>query len=86
MSLKGSVISQELIRSILGRYTLPCEGNDYQVYNVRHFLGGGWKDVPQSMETHRSLDSTSSFHSKGSVLGEGINFQWSVGFDSLRHP
>ena len=25
-SLKGSMISQELIRSILGRYTLPLEG------------------------------------------------------------
>ena len=25
-SLKGSVISQELIRAILGRYTLPWEG------------------------------------------------------------
>jgi uncharacterized protein len=33
MSLKGSVIMHELIRAILGRYTLPLEG----IHGVLHW-------------------------------------------------
>jgi uncharacterized protein len=70
-SLKGSVVSQELIRSILNRYTLPWEGTHGVPHWARVLENG--RRLSQETEAQRDIVELFAVFHDSQRINEGID-------------